>query len=47
MEAVMASSITERDFVALHGLLDHDVDDSGSGLPWQLMANLKELFHCD
>jgi hypothetical protein len=44
MEAVMAGSITERDFVALHGLLDVDhVDDSGRGLPWQLMASLQEL----
>jgi len=48
MEAVMADSITGRDFVALHGLLDVDhVDDSGPGLPWQLMASLQELFHCD
>ena len=44
----MAGSITERDFVALHGLLDVDhVDDSGPGVPWQLMASLEELFHCD
>ena len=42
------AGITERDFVALHGLLDLDhVDYSGPGLPWQLMANLQELFHCD
>jgi hypothetical protein len=41
MEAVMAG-ITERDFVALHGLLDVDhIDDSGPGMPWQLMANLQ------
>ena len=44
----MAGSITERDFVVLHGLLDVDhVDDSGPGVPWQLMASLQELFHCD
>src|SRR5215213_6328306 len=48
MEAVMADSITGRDFVALHGLLDVDhVDDSGPRLRWQLMASLQELFHCD
>jgi DNA-binding CsgD family transcriptional regulator len=40
------AGITERDLVALHGLLDH-VDDSGPGMPWQLMANLQELFHSD
>jgi DNA-binding CsgD family transcriptional regulator len=42
------AGITERDFVALHGLLDVDhIDDSGPGMPWQLMANLQELFHSD
>jgi DNA-binding CsgD family transcriptional regulator len=42
------AGITERDFLALHGLLDVDhVDDSGPGMPWQLMGNLRELFHCD
>jgi hypothetical protein len=46
-EAVMAG-ITERDFGALHGLLDVDhIDDSGPGMPWRLMANLQELFHSD
>jgi hypothetical protein len=46
-EAVMAG-ITERDFGALHGLLDVDhIDDSGPGMPWRFMANLKELFHSD
>lgn len=44
----MADSITARDLVALRGLLDLDhFDDSQHGLPWQLMANLRELFHCD
>ena len=42
------AGITERDFVALHGLLDVDhIDDSGPGMPWQLMANLQGLFHSD
>jgi hypothetical protein len=42
------AGITERDFVALHGLLDVDhIDGSGPGMPWQLMANLQELFHSD
>jgi hypothetical protein len=42
------AGITERDFVALHGLLDVDhIDDSGPEMPWQLMANLQELFHSD
>jgi Bacterial regulatory proteins, luxR family len=42
------AGITERDFGALHGLLDVDhIDDSGPGMPWRLMANLQELFHSD
>jgi hypothetical protein len=42
------AGITDRDFVALHGLLDVDhLDDPGPGMPWQLMANLQELFHSD
>ena len=44
----MADSITARDLVAVRGLLDLDhVDDSQHGLPWPLMANLRELFRCD
>ena len=44
----MADSITARDLVAVRGLLDLDhVDDSQPGLPWPLMANLRELFRCD
>ena len=31
------AGITERDFGALHGLLDVDhIDDSGPGMPWRL-----------
>jgi hypothetical protein len=42
------AGITDRDFVALHSLLDVDhLDDPGPGMPWQLMANLQELFHSD
>jgi DNA-binding CsgD family transcriptional regulator len=48
VEDVMAESISALDLVALRGLLDMDhVDDSHSGLPWQLMTKLRELFHCD
>lgn len=44
----MADSITARDLAALRGLLDPDhVEDPGPALPWQLMEDLRELFHCD
>lgn len=44
----MADNITERDLVALRGLLDLDhVNDPGPGLPWELMEHLRDLFHSD
>ena len=48
VEEAMADSITARDLVAVRGLLDLDLcDESQHGLPWHLMSNPRELFHCD